>query len=258
MKTNTLIALMCALSFTAVSCSKDNKKEETTSAPEIIVEEQKVETPEGLFKDDPVVMTSSYEGKSLRLNFDGDVTSEGKIILSGDDAQALFISMDIKPESKVEDVARINTKQGQMFGCVEYIHSTQGTTYSCEMNFDYANGKAKRVWRDNLFSTWNFDDFGKAPTGFKGDVLTLNAPHNGKNLGMVNLTGDDARALYSALVIKEKTIIPAGNIQVKEKSSKDLTCWKTPVGDLVSFNCRVVVDWGWGQTAPSSMAQAAE
>jgi len=264
MKFNSLMALVCAASFATVACSKNESKKQDavgTPASEVTIEEKVEVIPEGLYKDEPVVLTSDFKGKNVSLAFDGDVTFAGQMQLSGQDAQAFYAAMDVAPEEIAVDVSSQGwRKVGNRWTCMKTVDSDQAESFECSMDFDYATGKSVEKWKPNVgnkFMTM-FGSNGQDVTAlYEGESLIL-LPVKGKDhFGTVNVTGDDARHLWYVMKIDEiRAPLEFASLDIRQKTSREITCWKTPVGELVSFNCRVLVDWGWGQVRRVSRKDA--
>ncbi len=95
---------------------------------------------------------------------------------------------------------------------------------------------------------------------FSGVILNLSERNGDQTWGRLDLTGQDARVLWYSLKSEEKPAsLGLGNTRVNEKKAGDMVCWKTWVGDYVSFNCRIGIDWNSGKNiAQVSEAPAAE
>lgn len=270
MNRNLTLALVCALSFAAVSCNNKPSQEPEISrggAPE------KVEQlPDGVFLDEAVVMNSDYKGENLLLiKSEKDVqASVGKILLKGDDAAALFEQLKTQKVRVAADETHDSgwKKSTQGWTCVQQaqlnkIHPEADgfiTDSSCELDINYASGKwipnQEQVLGPALISTWWGDISLEAKPlekNYRGDALTLVSGEASQQKAWVKLSGSDARMLWYGMSAQEA---PAKAFEestgIVEKSTGDITCNKTPVALGVMFDCYVYFNFSTGGLASSA------
>lgn len=259
MKQSLLSALVAFIAITILACGADPSKQ-----PDYGKRPIPKTPPKTLFNQEApkISVGDEYKGSTVELKKDGNAY----VFVIGNDAKELFETLQIgaseyagdeakKPEERLYSKGKI--KRGDNFFCTARPLAKKDNNYvehRCQIGFEIYWGKVAG-WGNSADSGeahmfwWGPDATqGKQQTGYAGYSLFLTTPNaQGLPLGMIMVSGADARTLYAAMTGIAVAPTDINGTKVEGKQGEGIFCASRPEANgMVSYSCFISINYARG------------